>query len=182
MSRINYNPSAIKTITVWEPVCVSVADELAHQLWAEHPMMRNLSKEERERCGKRWRRSGITYSDGQWDSKVVRSGVFFDNKGEAMEYLENVMIPEYRGKVEAGVYTPCAGKTKPGFSEVKKHIGLDPNRPNGDDFWDAYFNYVIRGKVDTRNSYAYKSKQYTWKTVDAFALRVEKKTLYVPAA
>lgn len=179
MSKVNYNPSAVKSITVWEPVAVSVADELSSQLWQEHPMMRRDPN--RFRHGKRWRREGIQYGSGRYDSKTERSGVFFDNKAEALDYLKETMIPKFKALVEAGVYTPCAGKTKPGFSQLRKEAGLDPERPDGDHFWNSYFDFVLAGKVDTRNSYAYRSGQFSWPKVDAFAFRAEKRTLWVPA-
>lgn len=180
MSKVNYNPSAVKRITVWEPIAVSVADELSSQLWQEHPMMRNDPN--RERHSHRWRREGIEYGGSRWDSQVDRSGVYFDNKEEALEYLRENMIPAYAAKVEAGVYTACAGKTKPGFSKLRREAGKDPDHWDGDSFWHEYFDFVLSGKVDKRNSYAYRSGQFTWDNVDAFAFRAEKRTLWVPVA
>lgn len=179
MSRINYNPNAVKEIEAWEPVVVSVADEIAHVGWAESCR----DPEYKERHSKRWRRSGIELrrNPGRYDSEEYRSEVYFDNKAEALAYLRETLLPLFRSRVEAGTYTALAGKTKPGFSDVNEHAGLDPEHPNGDDFWDAYFNYVVWGKVNTRNSYAWKRKQYVSKWVPAFALRVEKVTLTVPA-
>jgi hypothetical protein len=181
MSKVNYNPKAVKAITVWEPVCISVADELSSQLWAEHPMMRNLPKDERERCGKRWRRAGIMFGKGQYRSREDDSGVYFDNKEEALAWLKEQMIPKYVKRVEAGVYTPLAGKTKPGFSHIKISLGLDPSHHTGDNFWNDYFDFILYGKTNKRNSYAYRTGQYTWDEVPAYAFRVEKRKLYIPA-
>lgn len=181
MSRVNYNPSAVKNVTVWEPVCVTVADEISHQLWQEHPMMRNDPN--RERHGKRWRRAGIEYGNGRWDSKEFRSGVLFDNRKEALEWLKENLLQKYAEMVRQGVSTALAGKTKPGFVEVRPGGGIetDGEYVDPDYSWYSYFDFIVEGKTDKSNSYAWRKGQYYWDTVPAFALRAEKRVISVPA-
>ena len=183
MSRVNYNPSAVKEITVWEPVAVTVADELAGMLWKESPCLRN-DPVNRERSMNRWRRAGIGYGNGRWDSQKIQSGVLFDNREEALQWLKENLLPKYVELVKQGVRTALAGKTKPGFARVRNGGGMIPPASGycaPENFWNDYYDYIVMGKVDKRNSYAWRKKQYYWDEVEAFALRVERRTISVPA-
>jgi hypothetical protein len=165
--RVKYDPNAVKAIEIWEPVCYTVGDDNAHVHWGNSD-------------GKRWRKEGIIFGNLPTDSKVFRSGEYFDNFDEAYTYMYSVMMPEYYAKVEAGAPS-IAGRTVPGFAEIQTLPGLSPDYKDGDHFWDAYFEFVINGKVNKRNSYAWKTEQWTWDKVSVYAFRVEKKTVWIPA-
>ena len=183
MSRVNYNPSAVKEITVWEPVAVTVADELAGMLWKESPCLRN-DPVNRERSMNRWRRAGIGYGDSRWDSQKIRSGVLFDNREEALQWLKENLLQKYVELVKQGVRTALAGKTKPGFVRVRNGGGMIPPASgycDPENFWGDYYDYIVIGKVNKRNSYAWRKKQYWRDEVEAFALRAEKRVISVPA-